>query len=306
MKRRPKTTTRILLLDLNNLVAKMTHAYRGILGASGMPVGGIFGTVQFLRNFLVQHEHDMIVMAVDRGVPAFRTRVLPSYKRKRKEDRDKDPDKAAFFEEYRLQMEYVDRVLRPLGVHFASASGYEADDIIGACTLRRFKGFPRTILSEDKDLIQLTGNGCRQFRPCKKEFVSEKPMCYVLRRAIWGDPSDGIVGVRGIGEVWSGRIVENVGAEDLDEFFEALDPDEKHEAAVRENEETVRDNFRVMDLRRTARKANKKMHLEQSIYDRDSFQEVCREFHFRKFLESPNYYCAPFERASQFEEGRVD
>lgn len=282
----------------------MAHVYRGLISEDGRPCGGLYGAVMFLRNFLVRYPHAMIIAAFDRGVPKFRTRYVPTYKKKRQENREKDPKLKAFYEDLKDQLKQIPELLQALGIHTAYCDGYEADDVIGACILRRYRTYPCTIFSEDKDLIQLVGEHCRQYRSCVKQMVETCPPYYLLRRAMEGDSSDSIPGVPGVGSVHAGRVLAACGCDDLDVFFAALDVTDKKQASVLEHAEQIRKTLKTTDLRRTARRVNRDMVLEKSSFDQNAFVRFCASYKFRNFLQSPSYYCKPFARAKLFIRGR--
>lgn len=299
-KRRP----RILLVDGNNIVARMAHGYSDVRLPNGTPCGALYGTVDFLRNMMVRFPQDSIIVAYDSRVPRFRQRLVPTYKMRRHEERRRDPEKRAFYKELLSQLDLLPRILMPLGVHFAKCRNYEADDVIGALALRRYAHCNVMIFSEDKDFIQLVGPHCRQYRSCVNMLVTERPPAYVLSRAIEGDPSDCIRGVPSVGPVRAGKMLGECGTENVNEFFRLLSRSNRYERLVLEHEETVRNNYKAMDLRRTAKRVNRLLRVRRGEFNRNAFMEACREYHFRKFLAAARYYCIPFERAGRLLKGR--
>lgn len=297
---RPK----ILLIDANNLIAKFTHLNRGINGPDGTPVGGLIGAICSLRKFMMRYPHDMIIAAIDDGRPKFRQRLVPEYKTGRDDSREGDPDKELFYQEYKSQMDSLPEFFSPLGIHLAHARGYEADDVIGAMVLRRYKKHEMTIFSEDKDLTQLVGPNCSQYKLSKDTFVHIRPPGYVIAKALQGDKSDDIAGVKGVAETYAGKLIEACPTDSVDDFFTML-PEVKHNGGKRfetvinstlSEEKLVRRNVRVIDLRRTARKANKKTILEESVLDRKAFKSVARKYGIGRFVMDISFITGPFKR----------
>ena len=304
--KKEKKRKKVLLIDGNNLVAKMTHVHRGLKTPRGIFVGALYGTVAVLRGFLTNNPQDCIIFVTDDRVPSFRRRVCPEYKAARAKKRKEDKDAKEFYEEYIAQMNLIPELLIPLGVHTAYAKGYEADDAIAAMALRRYKDAEVTIMSEDKDMTQLVRDHVRQYKLSKRVFVDHCPHGYLLERAMVGDVSDGIPGVPQIGEKRARRILDVITAVSTEEFFGMLNPDDPWEKRVDDDRDIIRRNLRIMDLRRTARKANIKIQFTQGEFTPNKFKRMCKKYCLKRFLESTRYYCVPFEKASDFIEGYTE
>lgn len=258
-----------------------------------------------IRDFIVNHPQDSIIFAVDDAIPEFRRKLVPEYKAHREARRKEDPMLQQFFEVYREQITKASDVLRPLGVHIVRSTGYEADDVIGACALVRYRKFHCMIFSEDKDFMQLVGDRCHMYRPSKGIIYKERSTGYLIRRAMIGDPSDGIKGVPQIGDVRSEKILESRATDDVDDFMESLSEDDKNEARVIQHEDVVRRNIKCMDLRRTAKNANRKFVIQQGKADKSAFMKTIKKFKMWELVDAVKSTFSPFESSNNFFEGVV-
>ena len=181
------------------------------------------------------HRPQRLAAAFDSRVPTFRHKLYPEYKA----TRQKTPD------DLHAQVPLVEETLAALGVPVLYADGYEADDIIATLAKTcRAEGRECYILSADKDLLQLVGNGVYQFRPQKtgskpgaagmigglpwdiigpaevKEEWGVGPDGILDILSLIGDSSDNVPGVKGVGEKTASRLMARYGS--LDEIYKNL------------------------------------------------------------------------------------
>ena len=162
--------------------------------------------------------------------PAFRVKLLPSYKahRANPDGTEEAPDALT------AQIPVIEQVLSAAGVAIASAPGYEADDVIG--TLAARAAGPVEVVTGDRDLFQLvdderqvrviyTARGLSKLDIVDEAWVTGKysipGRSYAAFAALRGDPSDGLPGVAGVGDKTAAALVRVFGT--VDAMITALD-----------------------------------------------------------------------------------
>ncbi len=224
------TSNTLLLLDGNSL---LNRAYYGLLGRhhltapDGTPTGALFAFLNMYLRYVEDIKPAFVAATFDRKEPNFRHRLFTGYKATRK----------AMPDELAVQLPLLKEVLQNMGVCCLEKIGYEADDLIG--TLAAFgksKQLPVCIVSGDKDSFQLAGDDVIILQPVTKSGKSETerydakavqerfqvtPAQFIDLKAIMGDPSDNIPGVKGIGEKGAIELIVRYGS--LDGVYAALD-----------------------------------------------------------------------------------
>lgn len=203
----------LILIDGNNFLFRSYYAtsYSGIImrNKDGFPTNALYGFVSMLNKIIKEENPDYIAVAFDVG-KNFRHDKYPSYK----EGRVEMP------EDLRLQMPVARELLTAMGIKYYEIENYEADDIIGclAKEAERDPNFIGTIISSDKDLLQLispqiTMKLLKQkdsIRYDEKTFVEDfgfEPINIIDFKALAGDSSDNIPGVKGIGEKTATKLI---------------------------------------------------------------------------------------------------
>lgn len=171
-----------------------------LANSAGFPTKALFGYTAQLLSLIRERRPDMLAIAWDPGGPTFRTEMFPDYKGTR-------PDMPA---ELRMQMPRFAEVASALGLRHVSVPGFEADDVIGTLAVRFAPTCDVTIVSSDKDLMQLVadsritvldvGKGQRLGPAQVQEKWGVPPGRIVDLLALMGDSSDNIPGVEGIGQ----------------------------------------------------------------------------------------------------------
>ena len=189
--------------------------------ADGEPVNAVHGFTRFVLELIERHRPARVAFAFDVALESsFRNALYPAYKA----NRDPAPD------QLKRQFRYCQQVCRALGFQVLADARYEADDLIGSalCHVRRL-GHPGLILSADKDLAQLLGQGDTQWDYARNErwgVDGVKPRYGVHAHQIadylglTGDAIDNIPGVPGIGAKTAATLLGHFGS--LDILFERL------------------------------------------------------------------------------------
>ena len=184
----------------------------------GTPVNAVYGFTTMLMKLLADTDADRICVVFDKARKTFRSDIYPDYKA----HRPPPPD------ELIPQFELVREATRALNVAQIDMDGFEADDLIATYTrLARENGARVTIVSSDKDLMQLVGDGVEMFDAMKNRVIGPKeveekfgvgPDKVVDVQALAGDSSDNVPGVQGIGVKTAAQLIHEYG--DLDTLLE--------------------------------------------------------------------------------------
>ncbi|MFG2331974.1 5'-3' exonuclease H3TH domain-containing protein [Streptomyces sp. NPDC048604] len=216
-----------MLLDTASLYFR---AYFGVPDSvrapDGTPVNAVRGLLDFIGRLVQDHRPDELVACWDDDWrPQWRVDLIPTYKAHRvAEETPTGPDEEEIPDTLAPQVPIIEAVLAALGIARVGAPGYEADDVIGTLAARA-KG-PVDIVTGDRDLFQLVDDarGIRVLFPRKgvgdpdlvdEELIREK---YGVRAdryadfaALRGDASDGLPGVKGIGEKTAAQLITEYG-----------------------------------------------------------------------------------------------
>ncbi len=215
-------TDQVLLVDSSLYIFRAWHSLPDqFQDRDGQPVNAVHGFTRFVLELIERHQPARIAFAFDQSLDSnFRNTLYPAYKA----NRDPAP------EELKRQFGYCQQVCRALGLNVLVDGRYEADDLIGtALTHVRRLGHTGLIVSADKDLAQLLGEGDIQWDYARNErwdVDGVKPRYGVHAHQIadylglTGDAVDNIPGVPGIGPKTAATLLGHFGS--LDGLLERL------------------------------------------------------------------------------------
>lgn len=222
---------KLLLIDGSSVAFRAFFALYNQIdrfkNADGLHTNAIYGFNLMLDHMMKRIEPTHILVAFDAGKTTFRTEMYADYKA----GRAKTPD------EFREQFPFIRQMLDVMGIQHYELAQYEADDIIGTLDKmaeRTDIPFDVTIVSGDKDLIQLTDEntvveiskkGVAEFEEFTPAYLMEKmgitPAQFIDLKALMGDKSDNIPGVTKIGEKTGLKLLIEHGS--LDGIYENID-----------------------------------------------------------------------------------
>ena len=203
---------RLFLIDAYALVFKYYYAFFGrpMRNRYGMNTSILFGFTKFLRDIQKRESPDLLGVALDPKGGCFRCELYPEYKANR----------PATPEDIIASVPYLRRLLKAMRIPVYEIEGYEADDVIGTLAHKASaEGYDVYMVTPDKDYGQLVGERRHLYKQKGDgvEIVRAEDICAkygiadpVLVRdilAIWGDTSDNIPGVPGIGEKGACKLV---------------------------------------------------------------------------------------------------
>ena len=209
---------KLFLVDAYALIFKYYYAFRGrpMRTRTGMNPSVVFGFVKFLRDILKRERPDLLGVAFDPKGGSFRRTIFPEYKANRAETP----------EDILISVPYVKRVLEAMCIPILEVEGYEADDVIGTLSQKgAAAGYDVYMVTPDKDYGQLVREHCKIYKQQGHDGRIEIVDCDAIREkygiddpvlvrdilALWGDTSDNIPGVPGIGEKSACKLVQEWG-----------------------------------------------------------------------------------------------
>jgi len=214
-----------LLVDTSSLVYRALFSNPdSITTPEGTPINGAFGFLGMLARLVRDQDPAFIACATDDNWrPAWRTALLPLYKSARAL-----PDSPQAEAEVKLEPQWgiLWEILEAVGVPVIGHDDHEAEDVIG--TLAQRSPGPTAIVSGDRDLFQLVRDpdvvvlyprkGVSDLTTVDETYIAEKygipPRAYLDYAVLRGDPSDGLPGVRGIGEKTAAQLLQKYGTID--------------------------------------------------------------------------------------------
>jgi len=197
---------KVILVDGNNLLFRSYFAtsYTGNImrNSKGFPTNAVYGFINMINKIINEEHPEYMMIAFDKG-KTFRHEKYKDYKGGRNETPD----------DLKQQFPVAKQICEAMGIHYFEIDNYEADDIIGtfARVIEENPEFNATIVSSDKDLLQLISDEIdvkllkqtgfiRMDHALFKETYQVEPIGMIDLKALMGDSSDNIPGVKGIGE----------------------------------------------------------------------------------------------------------
>ena len=210
---------KLFLLDGMALVyrAHFAFATRPIFTSKGVNTSALYGFTQTLLDILKKHEPTHIGVAFDTQAPTQRHVDFPEYKAQREE----------MPEDLSAALPHVRRMIEAFNIPVLIRDGFEADDIIGTLVRRAEKeGFESYMVTPDKDFGQLVSAKTFLYKPARMgdsvdvlglpeillKWGIQRPEQVIDVLALWGDTSDNIPGVPGIGEKTAIKLISQYGS----------------------------------------------------------------------------------------------
>ena len=218
---------KVVLVDGNNLLFRSYYAtaYTGNImrNRDGFPTNGLYGFVNMINKIVAEENPKYMMVAFDIG-KTFRHEKYKDYKGGRRETP----------EDLKVQFPIAKKILTAMGIKYLECEGYEADDIIGTISSWCDKDpeYEALIVSSDKDLLQLISEETvvKLLKPKDYIMMDEatfiqtygfEPIKMIDLKALMGDASDNIPGVKGIGEKTAIKLLTQYGS--LDGIYENID-----------------------------------------------------------------------------------
>ena len=216
---------KILLIDGSSLIFRAFYAIRNLTTKDGVFVNGVYGFLNMYYKALELINPTHIFVAFDKGSKTFRHNEFADYKG----TRDNAPNEITY------QFGILKDLLSSMNVNYLELDEYEADDIIGTIAkLAQKEGFEVDIFTGDRDYLQLvddnilvylTKKGISEIKLMNTESILEEydlsPKQLIDVKALQGDSSDNIPGVKGVGEKTALKLIQEYGS--LENLYENID-----------------------------------------------------------------------------------
>jgi len=276
----------LYLVDGSSILYRAFFAIRNLSTRDGRPSNAIFGTLKMVQKLLKEHSPTHMAVVFDLPAPTFRHEAYAQYKANRPE----------MPREMAVQIEPAKAILRAMGLPLVELPGYEADDCIATLAKRALEaGMEVIIVTADKDLLQLVRPGVRVLHtkredlPLDSKGVEElfgvPPERVVDVLALWGDPTDNIPGVPGIGEKGAKELVRQYG--DLESVL--AHASEIKRKAYRDGLLThagqARLSKELATIREDAPLSEKPQDLRVGVPQREALNALFAEYEFTSLLE---------------------
>ena len=281
---------KVILVDGNNLVFRsyFATAYQGVImrNSKGFPTNALYGFINMMNKIINEENPNYILVAFDKG-KTFRHDKYVDYKAGRNETPD----------DLKLQFPKAKELLTAMGIKYYEIDNYEADDIIGTVSkvVAEEDEFIATIISSDKDLLQLisdevdvkllkSNNFIRMDKEEFKKQYSVDPIRMIDLKALMGDASDHIPGVKGIGEKTAISLLSKY--DSLDNLYDNIDS-----VTGKTKEKLINDKenaYMSYDLATIYREVPLDFELEDLKYNgvnREKYIELLKEFEFNSLLK---------------------
>lgn len=207
-------TNRIFLLDAYALIFRSYYAFikNPRINSKGQNTSAIFGFVNTLEEILKNEKPSHLAVAFDPPTPIFRHEIFPEYKATREETP----------EDIKLSVPYIKDILKAYNIPVVQVDKFEADDVIGTLA-KRFADEDSMVymMTPDKDFAQLVSENTFLYKPAKggqppeimgvkevnEKFGIDSPAKVIDILALWGDSSDNIPGVPGVGQKTAPKLI---------------------------------------------------------------------------------------------------
>lgn len=282
---------KVLILDSNSILHRAFHALPKLTTKKGEPTGAIYGFLLALFKAIKEIQPDYIFAAFDFPAKTFRHLEFKEYKIQR----PKTPQELA------IQIPLLKEILKFLLVEVLEKEGFEADDIIGTL-VKKIKGKEKIILSGDYDNLQLIDKetkvwvlmkGVKEILFFGEKEVKEKyqipPNLLADYKALVGDPSDNIPGIKGIGPKIAVQLLEKFG--EIENFFEKVEREKLSKEIEKIKDEILKAKDKILLYKKLAKiKKDLEIEFELKKFDwqkinQKSLFEIFEKLEFKSLIE---------------------
>jgi DNA polymerase-1 len=273
---------RVYLIDATAFCYRAFYALPMLATTFGQPTNAVYGFVNILNKILKERKPEFLAVCFDVSRETFRTKKFAEYKI----HRPPMPDTLS------SQIPIIKEIVKAYGISVYEKEGFEADDIIATLTTKAGQeGFKVTIVSSDKDILQLVDDNTIVFSPYKDEGVTYdenkvierygvKPNAIADIIALMGDDVDNIPGVAGVGEKTAASLVNDFGS--LEKLLGSTDKikQEKLRNLIAQNLDKINLSRELADLDRDV---DIDFDLERLKIAEPDYQELFKLFKFLEF-----------------------
>ncbi len=283
---------RFVLIDANSIVHRAYHAYPITLSTSeGEIVNAVYGFTTILFQIVEKLKPSYLICAFDVDRPTFRHKMYTDYKANRK----------PIDKELASQFPRIKEILKAFEIPILEVEGYEADDVIGTLEKEeKMRRFEKVIVTGDQDIFQLvdddtkvylSGRNFKDSRIFGIKDVERKmglsPSQIIDFKSLYGDPSDNIPGVKGVGKKGAVDLISKYGGMDgVYKHLEEINTRYKNKLI-----EYKKEAYLSKDLARINSKVPLKYNVENCRWDgwdKDDVRNILERLEFRSLLKKIN------------------
>ncbi len=280
---------KLLAVDGNSILNRAFYGVRALTTAEGLPTNAVYGTINIINRHVEELRPDYFAVAFDLRAPTFRHKAFDAYKA----NRHGMPDELA------VQRPYAYDCLSAFGAHCIEREGFEADDILGTLAAMgdAAEDVETYILTGDRDSLQLLSERTRVILVTNtepilfdaSEFIKKygvRPDQYVDVKALMGDSSDNIPGVKGIGEKTAFKFISEYGS--LDALYDDIESKKIAPAALKKLTEGKDMAYTSQFLATIKRDMDLGGDIEAFRYagaDKPALRELFTKLEFTKFIK---------------------
>ncbi|MDD2752911.1 MAG: 5'-3' exonuclease H3TH domain-containing protein, partial [Candidatus Omnitrophica bacterium] len=291
---------RVYLIDATAFCYRAFFAVTGLSTSFGQPTNAIYGFVNMLNKILKEHDPQYLAVCFDVSRETFRQKKYAEYKIQR----PPMPEGLAG------QFPLIKKIIAAYGIDMLEKEGFEADDVIATLSRQaQAKGLTVTIISSDKDMLQLVNENTKVFSPYKNEgtLYDEKK---IIERfgitaaqipdvlALMGDDIDNIPGAKGIGEKTAVELIKQFGSAEKVLSNVAEIKQERLKKIIQENAENIKlsKELAILD-----KHAGVELDLEKIKVSSPNYHElfsIFKHLEFKSFLKNLPLEEEPVEQAT--------
>lgn len=282
---------KLILIDGHSILNRAFYGVPDLTNSEGIHTNAMYGFLNIMFKFIDEEKPDFITVAFDLSAPTFRHREFEEYKGTRK----------PMLPELKQQVPLMKELLRAMNITVVEKEGFEADDIIGTLAkTNASKGIEVTIISGDRDLLQLADSNIKIRIPKTKKGVTEvedyypkdvkdlygvTPLEFIDMKALMGDSSDNIPGAPGVGPKTASALIMKY--HNIENIFEHLD-----ELTPPKAKKSITENVEQVKLSKFLATININVPLDYSLEDartggyfNDASYELFKRFNFKNMLK---------------------
>jgi DNA polymerase I len=286
------TTKELYLVDGYALAYRSYYATikTPLTNSRGQPTGAVLGFANYMLHLLEEFKCPYIAVVMDSPALTFRHKLYDKYKANR----------IAMPDDMKSQMPFIYRLIEALNIVRLQQEGMEADDIIAHCTKAAVEdGFDVSLVTKDKDLMQLVGSHVRMLSPENgggleifgREEVKNKmgvfPEQILDLLALMGDSSDNIPGIEGVGPKTALKILEKAGSADAVIADPSCVGNTKLEAKIKANIENLILSKKLVTLSHDIGFQVNPESLRSQPFNREACVKLFEELDFHSLLKNP-------------------
>ncbi|MFH1032090.1 MAG: DNA polymerase I [Chloroflexota bacterium] len=305
----------LVLFDGNAIVHRAFHAFEGrplTVSKTGEVVSAVYGFASMLLKVINELKPTCYAIAFDKKAPTFRHQMYDKYKA----NRPPTPNELV------NQLGTVRHLVEAFDIPIFELDGFEADDVLGSLSRQASEqGVENVIVTGDADTMQLVSPTTRVLYPKPRGSFSDtalfdeamvaekygvKPEHIPDLKALVGDPSDNIPGVRGIGDKTAAKLIQQFGS--IEQIYAHLDEvtPPRIQALLRENEAVARQSKQLATI---VKEAPVTLNLDQcqtTHFDRNKVTELFRNLEFYSLLSKLPDASPDLSRAQLGEQSRME